>query len=113
MLPNIPLPWISGIDGYEFVEIFNKFCFNLIDFQDLELENQKLRETLDEYHVEFAEVKNQGTKIFYFKIFLKLLLSILEKFCYNFPVFFVKIFPVFFVKINSFCFLCLNCSCFL
>ncbi|XP_057294347.1 protein CASP-like [Hydractinia symbiolongicarpus] len=27
--------------------------------KDLELENQKLRETLDEYHSEFAEVKNQ------------------------------------------------------
>jgi len=25
------------------------------------MENQKLRETLDEYHSEFAEVKNQGT----------------------------------------------------
>ena len=24
------------------------------------MENQKLRETLDEYHVEFKEVKNQG-----------------------------------------------------
>ena len=24
------------------------------------MENQKLRETLDEYHTEFAEVKNQG-----------------------------------------------------
>ncbi len=29
--------------------------------QDLELENKKLRETLDEYNNEFAEVKNQGT----------------------------------------------------
>lgn len=28
--------------------------------QDLEIENQKLRETLDEYNKEFAEVKNQG-----------------------------------------------------
>ena len=27
---------------------------------DLELENQKLRETLEEYNNEFAEVKNQG-----------------------------------------------------
>ena len=27
---------------------------------DLEIENQKLRETLDEYNQEFAEVKNQG-----------------------------------------------------
>ena len=28
--------------------------------QDLELENKKLRETLEEYNNEFAEVKNQG-----------------------------------------------------
>ena len=28
--------------------------------QDLEIENQKLRETLQEYNHEFAEVKNQG-----------------------------------------------------
>ena len=28
--------------------------------QDLDLENKKLRETLDEYNNEFAEVKNQG-----------------------------------------------------
>ena len=29
--------------------------------EDLEIENQKLRETLGEYNQEFAEVKNQGT----------------------------------------------------
>ena len=29
---------------------------------DLEVENQKLRETLDEYNQEFAEVKNQGNE---------------------------------------------------
>ena len=28
--------------------------------QDVELENTKLRETLDEYNKEFAHVKNQG-----------------------------------------------------
>lgn len=27
---------------------------------DIETENQKLRETLEEYNKEFAEVKNQG-----------------------------------------------------
>eukprot|EP00795_Rhopilema_esculentum_P015573 gene15573-6840_t len=31
--------------------------------KDLEMENQKLRETLDEYHTEFAEVKNQEVTI--------------------------------------------------
>jgi homeobox protein cut-like len=31
--------------------------------QDLEVENKKLRETLDEYNVEFAEVKNQEVTI--------------------------------------------------
>ena len=28
--------------------------------EDVEIENQKLRETLNEYNHEFAEVKNQG-----------------------------------------------------
>ena len=28
--------------------------------QDLEIENKQLRETLEEYNTEFAEVKNQG-----------------------------------------------------
>ena len=28
--------------------------------QDLEIENKQLRETLEEYNHEFAEVKNQG-----------------------------------------------------
>lgn len=31
---------------------------------DLEIENKQLRETLDEYNHEFAEVKNQGLKWF-------------------------------------------------
>lgn len=34
---------------------------------DLELENKKLRETLDEYNNEFAEVKNQGKLLFFFR----------------------------------------------
>ena len=29
--------------------------------EDVEIENQKLRETLTEYNHEFAEVKNQGS----------------------------------------------------
>jgi len=28
--------------------------------QDYEIENKQLRETLEEYNTEFAEVKNQG-----------------------------------------------------
>ena len=31
--------------------------------QDLEIENKQLRETLDEYNHEFAEVKNQGESL--------------------------------------------------
>ena len=31
--------------------------------QDFEIENKKLRETLNEYNTEFAEVKNQGIYI--------------------------------------------------
>ena len=30
---------------------------------DLEIENKQLRETLDEYNHEFAEVKNQGNHV--------------------------------------------------
>jgi homeobox protein cut-like len=30
---------------------------------DLEIENKQLRETLDEYNHEFAEVKNQGMTV--------------------------------------------------
>lgn len=41
-----------------------EYCVNLQKraqkAQDLEIENQKLRETLEEYNKEFAEVKNQG-----------------------------------------------------
>jgi len=36
---------------------------------DLEIENKQLRETLEEYNHEFAEVKNQGTNNHYFKIY--------------------------------------------
>ena len=35
--------------------ISHQFCF-----QDYEIENKQLRETLEEYNTEFAEVKNQG-----------------------------------------------------
>lgn len=40
------------------------FCHFYNYFQDLEMENQNLRETLKEYHNEFAEVKNQGLNQF-------------------------------------------------
>ena len=33
---------------------------NKSHFQDYEIENKQLRETLEEYNSEFAEVKNQG-----------------------------------------------------
>ena len=34
----------------------------LMNMQDLTVENSKLRETLDEYTKEFAQVKNQGNR---------------------------------------------------
>ena len=40
------------------------FCHFYNYSQDLEMENQNLRETLKEYHNEFAEVKNQGLNQF-------------------------------------------------
>lgn len=33
----------------------------LTSISDLQVENTKLRETLEEYNKEFAQVKNQGT----------------------------------------------------
>lgn len=41
--------------------------------QDLEIENKQLRETLDEYNHEFAEVKNQGLINMFFFALLKLI----------------------------------------
>ena len=43
---------------------------------DIETENQKLRETLEEYNKEFAEVKNQG----WWKMYLFLMFSFLLSF---------------------------------
>lgn len=38
---------------------------------DIETENQKLRETLEEYNKEFAEVKNQGKlQTFFYQLFV-------------------------------------------
>ncbi len=52
---------IKMIHGDHIISIYIMFYLE----QDFEIENQKLRETLDEYHEEFAEVKNQG--IYYSK----------------------------------------------
>ena len=40
--------------------------------EDLEIENLKLRETLDEYNHEFAEVKNQGQSRVYARVLCSL-----------------------------------------
>jgi hypothetical protein len=40
------------------------FCIRLF-LKDFEIENKKLRETLNEYNTEFAEVKNQGALLLY------------------------------------------------
>ena len=46
------------------IPLFEQALFQqqkLMFLQDLELENKKLRETLEEYTNEFAHVKNQGS----------------------------------------------------
>lgn len=61
---------------------------------DIETENQKLRETLEEYNKEFAEVKNQG----WWKTYLFLTFSFLLSFFFcSFLLFFS--FLSFFLKI--------------
>ena len=40
---------------------FHVLLYFVLNFKDYEIENKKLRETLEEYNTEFAEVKNQGS----------------------------------------------------
>ena len=59
---------------------------------DIETENQKLRETLEEYNKEFAEVKNQG----WWKMYLFLTFSFLSLFFSSFSFLFFSFFLSFF-----------------
>jgi hypothetical protein len=45
-------------DDFQFNSTF-RYCL-VFFLKDFEIENKKLRETLNEYNTEFAEVKNQG-----------------------------------------------------
>lgn len=76
--------WLGGLPSPTFLQwgqIKNSFLSPLSDpvpvleyalqiqkkahrVSDLEIENKQLRDTLDEYNHEFAEVKNQGIHIF-------------------------------------------------
>ena len=60
---------------------------------DIETENQKLRETLEEYNKEFAEVKNQG----WWKMYLFLTFSFLSFFFSSFSFLFFLSFFLFFL----------------
>lgn len=73
MLHNTPILTFIQIDpvvALEQAEVFQRKSQRL---NDIETENQKLRETLNEYIKEFAEVKNQGNA---FSRFLVCLLSL-------------------------------------
>ena len=63
---------------------------------DIETENQKLRETLEEYNKEFAEVKNQG----WWKMYLFLTFSFLSFFFSSFSFLFFSFFLSFFFFFN-------------
>jgi hypothetical protein len=45
-------------DDFQYNSTF-RYCLVFL-LKDFEIENKKLRETLNEYNTEFAEVKNQG-----------------------------------------------------
>lgn len=56
------LTWIllSLPDPVPVLELAQQLQLKLQRMHDIETENAKLRETLDDYNKEFAEVKNQG-----------------------------------------------------
>lgn len=67
-------PFVSFVDPASVLEHALELQKRAHKAQDLEIENKKLRETLDEYNNEFAEVKNQGS----FQIF-SLVLNVLDQ----------------------------------
>lgn len=51
---------LSGPDPVPVLELAQQLQLKLQRMHDIETENTKLRETLEDYNKEFAEVKNQG-----------------------------------------------------
>lgn len=52
--------FLSRADPVPALDLGQQLQLKVQRLHDIETENQKLRETLDEYNKEFAEVKNQG-----------------------------------------------------
>lgn len=51
---------VSFLDPVPALDLGQQLQLKVQRMHDIETENQKLRETLEEYNKEFAEVKNQG-----------------------------------------------------
>lgn len=51
---------LSLADPLPVLELAQQLQLKLQRMHDIETENSKLRETLEDYNKEFAEVKNQG-----------------------------------------------------
>ena len=54
-------------DPVPVLELAQQLQLKLQRMHDIETENTKLRETLEDYNKEFAEVKNQGQRQIYAK----------------------------------------------
>lgn len=53
------------LDPVQALDLGQQLQLKVQRMHDIETENQKLRETLEEYNKEFAEVKNQGKGYMY------------------------------------------------
>lgn len=56
----IPTLHFSPLDPVSALDLGQQLQLKVQRMHDIETENQKLRETLEEYNKEFTEVKNQG-----------------------------------------------------
>jgi len=60
LLSYILFYWVFFSDPVPALDLGQQLQLKVQRMHDIETENQKLRETLEEYNKEFAEVKNQG-----------------------------------------------------
>ena len=76
MCPEEGDPCVLLADPVPALDLGQQLQLKVQRLHDIETENQKLRETLEEYNKEFAEVKNQG----WWKMYLFLMFSFLLSF---------------------------------
>lgn len=67
---------ISFSDPVPALDLGQQLQLKVQRMHDIETENQKLRETLEEYNKEFAEVKNQGMLRMYSSITFHCILKV-------------------------------------